>query len=148
MRCIGGTMGITFYPTVSCGELGKYTATKCVLLPASSWAGYELREHGTDERGFIRSIPVPNSAILGRIEKKAADCGGFVATKKWGGKYLYTPEQYVQWLKTWGPDWAATMDFCCENEITSGRPGVVRERQAQTTEMAYHFWNTYRDASW
>jgi hypothetical protein len=40
------------------------------------------------------------------------------------------------------------MDFCCEDEITSGTPGVVRARQQQTTEMAHHFWDTYREASW
>lgn len=139
---------ITFYPTVSKGEFGKYCNVPCALLPASSWAGYELKEHGLDKNGLIRAIPEPNAAIVSRIVKKAADCGGFVATKKWNGNYIYTPEQYVARLRTWIPDWAAMMDYCCENEITTGNPGIVRKRQEQTTEMAHHFWNMYRSEPW
>jgi hypothetical protein len=39
------------------------------------------------------------------------------------------------------------MDFCCEPKIAENH-AVVRERQQKTTEMAYHFWNTYRDVPW
>lgn len=133
-------MSITFYPTVSHGELGKYATIPRVLLPASSWAGSVLRKHGV-----VHRIPVP--ALHPETIDRAADCGGFVATRIWG-TYKYSAEQYVDWLNGWHPHWSATMDFCCEDEITSGQPGIVRERQRKTTEMAYHFWNTYRDASW
>jgi hypothetical protein len=75
-------MAITFYPTVSCGELGKYTNVPRLLLPASSWAGYELRERGLDAQGYVRRIPVPK--VPECVVDRAADCGGFVATKKWG----------------------------------------------------------------
>lgn len=40
------------------------------------------------------------------------------------------------------------MDYCCEDEITSGKPGVVRERQDRTTAMAHLFWQEYRDCPW
>jgi hypothetical protein len=129
-----------FYPTVSCGELGKYARIPRVLLPASSWAGCTLRKHG-----IVRKIPVPT--LFAETVDRAADCGGFVATKKWG-EYKYSAAQYVDWLDGWHPTWAASMDYCCEDEITSGNAGIVRTRQHLTTEMAYHFWNTYQDAPW
>lgn len=139
---------IHFYPTVSCGELGKYAQIPGALLPVSSWAGYALRRQ--EQRGLpvdmvIGPIPVPKLPEC--LIHIAADCGGFVATKKWG-KYRYTPEQYVEWLDALRPEWAAMMDYCCENEITSGRPGIVRERQKLTTEMAYKLWEDYREKSW
>jgi hypothetical protein len=77
----------------------------------------------------------------------AADSGGFVASRIWGD-YRYTVGQYVRWLDTFGPQWAATMDFCCEDELTSGKPGVVRLRQRRTTDMAWLFWELYRRADW
>jgi len=135
---------ITFYPTVSCRELGStgaYLKHDTVLLVASSFATDEVRKYG-----IVRTkLKVPHLPAC--VTEKAADCGGFVATFKWG-RYPYTPEQYVEWCYSWMPDWAATMDYCCEDEITSGNPGIVRERQDKTTQMAYHFWNTYRDAPW
>jgi hypothetical protein len=102
----------------------------CYLLPASSWA-----------RLGLRAPKLPDGI------RTAADCGGFVATKVWGD-YRYTPQQYVNWLFTFTPEWAATMDYCCEDEITGGTPGIVRFRQQRTTEMAYHFWQNYRFAPW
>lgn len=104
-----------------------------ILLPASSFARYPLRDCS------LRKVRVPS-----HITRKAADSGGFVATFLWGD-YRYTSEQYVDWLDSWSPNWAATMDYCCEDEITSGRHGVVRERQQRTTGMAYRFWDDYRD---
>ncbi len=41
-----------------------------------------------------------------------------------------------------------TEDYCCEDEITSGNPGIVRERQDKTTSMTYHFWSMYRTIPW
>lgn len=134
-------MSLTFYPTISRGELGKYLKSSCVLLVASSFAADEVRKYGK-VRG---RLPVPSLPDF--VTEKAADCGGFVATFKWG-KYPYTPEQYVEWLYGWLPQWAAMMDFCCEDEITGGKPGIVRERQQKTTEMAYHFWSNCKDAQW
>src|SRR5579872_6641649 len=131
----------TFYPTVSRDEVTKYLTTSRILLVASSFAAAEVRKYGK-VRGKIPQPNLPENTTL-----RAADCGGFVATFKWG-KYPYTPEQYVEWLYGWNPQWAATMDFCCEDEITGGKPGIVQERQQKTTDMAYHFWNTYRNAPW
>jgi len=81
------------------------------------------------------------------VKHVAADSGGFVATFKWGD-YRYTHEQYVKWLETFDPQWAATMDYCCENEITSGNAGIVRDRQKRTTELANLFWDKYRHVPW
>lgn len=135
---------ITFYPTISRGELGKYSTIPRALLPASSWARDEVKKYGV----IRKKIAVPK--IPDCMTETAADCGGFVATRKWGGEYRYTPEQYVQWLYDWTrpPQWAAMMDYCCEDEITSGNPGVVRDRQEKTTGMAYRLWDDHRDAPW
>lgn len=129
-----------FYATCSWNELAStqhqhIPADAALLLPASS---------------FRRNLPkfrVPK--LPPHVSKLAADCGGFVATFKWGG-YRYDAAEYVAWLNSWSrqPQWAATMDYCCEDEITAGKPGIVRERQSKTTEMAWHFWNKYRACGW
>src|SRR5258708_4120516 len=137
-------MSIIFYPTISRGEAGKYLdgSTTRVLLTASSYAADEVKKYGI-VRKKITTPTLPES-----ITDRAADCGGFVATFKWGGIYPYTAMQYVEWLHAWHPQWAATMDYCCEDEITTDQPGIVRARQDATTGMTYHFWHTYRDVSW
>lgn len=123
---------IEFYATTDSDSIRQYMpADVAYMLPASSWS-----------RVNMRAPKLPQ-----QVQRVAADCGGFVATKVWGD-YRYTPQQYVDWLNTFKPIWAATMDYCCEDEITSGKPGVVRERQQKTTNMARHFWNTDKDASW
>ena len=112
-----------------------------MLLVASSFAAEEVRKYG-----HVRNkIPVP--VLPQGATDVAADCGGFVATFKWGD-YRYTPEQYVAWLSAWNPSWAACMDYCCEDEITTGKPGIVLARQDKTTTMAYHFWRRWQDAPW
>lgn len=126
-------MNFTFYYTIGIDEWRPRFLQSDVplLLPASSYARYRFRR-----------IQIPS-----HITQKAADSGGFIATFKWGD-YRYTPQQYVDWLSSWEPDWAATMDYCCEDEITSGRTGVVRERQQKTTGMAWRFWDDYRTTPW
>jgi len=141
----------TFYPTVSHGELGRYAqSVNRMLLPVSSWAGYKLRQQerkGLTTERVLGAIPVPT--IPESVVEVAADCGGFVATLKWQ-TYKYDHGQYVQWLHELGSklSWAACMDFCCENEITSGKPGIIRERQDKTTAMAHTFWQLYKDVPW
>lgn len=68
-----------FYPTISRGELGKYATVSRVLLPASSWARDEVKKYGI----VRKAIPVPR--LPETVVDAAADCGGFVATRKWGG---------------------------------------------------------------
>jgi hypothetical protein len=92
-----------------------------------------------------RDGTIPPVKLPDHITERAADSGGFVATFKWGD-YRYTPTQYADWLATFGPQWAATMDYCCEPEVVGG--GLVRERQDRTTAMAYRFWQEYRAAPW
>lgn len=125
-------MTITFYATMTVDHIRPYMANVPVLLPASSWVRVKMRR--------------PN--LPPQVQEVAADSGGFVATFRWGGEYRYTPQQYVDWLNTFTPSWAATMDFCCEPPITDGKADVVRERQQRTTEMAYRFWSDYRDTPW
>lgn len=140
---------ITFYPTISCGEIGKYSLVETALLPVSSWAAYALRNQerkGLPTDQVIGAIPVPKLPAC--MKHVAADCGGFVATFKWGGKYRYSPEQYIEWLDALQPEWAAMMDYCCENEITTGKHGIVRERQQLTTGMAYRLWDDCKHKPW
>lgn len=125
-------MSLTFYATIGVDELKPYIPDVPVLLPASSYA----------RAGLNKPPKLPN-----HVKTRAADSGGFVATFKWGD-YRYSPAQYVSWLSTWTPQWAATMDYCCEDEITNGKPGIVRERQGKTTDMAWLFWFRYRSATW
>jgi hypothetical protein len=122
---------MTFYATIDADSIRPYIPDVPVLLPASSWARYNLRP----------------PKLPAHITEKAADCGGFVATKIWGD-YRYSPAQYVTWLASWSPRWAAMMDYCCEDEITAGKPGLVRERQEKTTRMARSCFRRYRNASW
>lgn len=122
---------IDFYATIRYGHTRQYMPKDVHwLLPASSWA-----------RGKLCKPSLPNGLST------AADSGGFVATKIWGD-YRYTPQQYFDWLCKFNPMWAATMDYCCEQEITGKNDGVVRERQQRTTDMAHLFWRDYRDTPW
>ncbi len=121
---------ITFYATLDADSIRSYIPAVPVLLPASSWA-----------RKGLRPPQLPP-----QLTDRAADCGGFVATLR-HRQYKYSPAQYVGWLHTWGPQWAATMDRCCEPE-TAATAGIVALRQAWTTRMAWHFWRRYRAVPW
>ena len=127
-----GPAGIQFYATIDSDSVRPYMpADVAYMLPASSWA-----------RKGLKAPKLP-----AHVTETAADCGGFVATFKWGD-YRYTPAEYVRWLTTFQPAWAATMDFCCENEITSSKAGIVGQRQWRTTEMAHLFWREYKRVPW
>lgn len=127
----------TFYATVDSDSISPKAMAHVpaglpLLLPASSWARKRL------------APPKLPAHLAGNV---AADSGGFVATFHWGD-YRYTPAEYVTWLDSFHPRWAATMDYCCEPEITGQNDGVVAERQRRTTEMAWLFWRQYRRAAW
>lgn len=120
------TNKLTFYATIDASNPSPHIPVMPLMLPASSWARFNLR-----------TPRFPAGA------ETAADCGGFVATKIWGD-YKYSPDQYVDWLERWGPTWAATMDYCCEPELAQ----VTRDRQLRTTEMAHLFWDRYAGRPW
>ncbi len=119
----------TFYATFDSDSIRSYIPQDvALLLPASSWA-----RHG---------LPSP-PAYMQSWKTKGADSGGYIASHIWG-EYRYSLEQYVTWLETWKPQWAATMDYCCEQELSV----VTRDRQEKTTCNAWQAWNNYRNASW
>lgn len=123
----------TFYTTIYPECVKGYMPATPVLLPASAWSRLGMK---------APKLPA-------HIEHAAADCGGFVATMRWGD-YRYTPAEYVAWLRSWPivPRWAATMDYCCEPEVLGKTDGVIANRQRRTTEMAHHFWSEYKRESW
>ena len=127
----GARAAVTFYATLDSDSIRPYIPAVPVMLPASSWARHGLRP----------------PKLPAHVTDTAADCGGFVATFKWGD-YQYTPAQYVDWLQSWHPTWAAMMDYCCEDEITSGNAGIVQQRQERTTALARSFWAYESDRSW
>jgi hypothetical protein len=129
----------TFYVTAAKDDTARtlwpYMPAVPTLLPAASFW----------DRAAGRFRP---AALPAHITDRAADCGGFVATFRWGGVYPFNLDQYVAWLHPFGPAWAATMDLCCEDEITGGRPGIVRQRQDETTRRAWQAWQYHYDAPW
>jgi hypothetical protein len=125
---------VTFYATVPAGDERPYMPEVPYLFPASSFARPQFK---------MRPPRIPS-----HVKDVAADCGGYVATVRWG-EYRYTPDEYVNWLRSWKttPTWAATMDFCCERDIATNKSEVML-RQDKTTDMAYLFWEQYRDCPW
>lgn len=133
-------MSITFYPTVARDQLphlGTSLVTTRVLLPATSFAAAEVRRHG-----FVKDrLPIPR--LPASVVERAADSGGFVASHRWGD-YRFTVAQYVEWLASWQPQWAALLDYCCEPELAV----LTRERQIRTTAACESIWQTYRSVPW
>jgi hypothetical protein len=127
------------YYTVPGKEIRPYMPNVPVLLSAASCA------YPQGEKIRLRPPRLPTEITL-----RAADSGGFAAMMRWGGRYPYTPRQYVNWLAQWQPKWAATMDLGVLDPDHTGPPDpeVVKARQEWTTAMAWHFWRTYRDVSW
>jgi hypothetical protein len=127
---------ITFYATVPAGGLRPSMPPVAVLLSAASFARFR---HG--EFGLFRRPTVP-----AHIREVAADSGGFVAARRFGD-YDFLAIQYVEWLYSFGPRWAATMDYPVEPELAADER-AVRERQERTTELATFLWDQFPDAPW
>lgn len=125
---------MTFYATIAAGdERPKIQPPGSYLYPASSFSLPRFK---------MRAPKLPP-----HCNDIAADCGGFVATIKWGD-YRYTPAEYVAWLDSFERlTWAATMDYCCEPAIAQDEDAIVR-RQDRTTEMGWHFWSHYKERPW
>ncbi len=119
------------------------------LLPASSWAR-PLARAGLVGSDRFDPNGIPYVKLPEGIKRTAADCGGFVATMKWGG-YPFLSNQYVAWCESIGEslEWAAIPDLCCEDELTAETDSLtVRERQDETTRLAYQFWEEYMTVPW
>ncbi len=126
-------MPVTFYATFAVDDVRPYIpAGISVLLPASSYARFRRKRDNA-----IRPAKLPD-----HVTERAADCGGYVATKVWGD-YRYTDDEYVTWLHSFRPQWAAMMDYCCEPDI-AGDAAAIAHRQARTTENAYRMWEKYK----
>lgn len=130
-----------FYYTVTRNEIRDYMPAIPVLVSAAGWT---VPQAGKKNAYRLRAPPLPAHVV-----DRGADCGGFVATVRWGGRYRFTPRQYVGWLLHLRPRWAATMDLCCVNLDAHGAlcsPGKaeVERRQQFTTEMAHYFWTQYQ----
>ncbi len=125
-----------FYATIAYDQLRKNTLhhmplDQAYLLPATSWANHQFKK----------------PLLPDGLREVAADSGGFVASRIWG-EYRFSMAQYVQWLLTFNPSWAATMDYCCEPPLTKGDKAETRRRQDKTTVNAYKHWEHYSDLPW
>lgn len=97
--------------------------------PASGWHTTSATHSGSSARGCSRQRRLYGEP---RAKKLGLEDG-----------YSYTPDEYVAWLEALGPrlSWAGTFDYCCAGATDRQ---VIRERQAQTTEMAWLFWQRYQ----
>src|SRR5882724_4482501 len=100
---LSSPMAIQFYATFAADDVRPYIPEGiAVLLPASSFARFCSKKTGALKPG---NLPP-------QVTRRAADSGGYVATKKFGD-YQYSQEQYTDWLFTFNPQWAAMRDYCC-----------------------------------
>lgn len=121
-----------FYATVDADNMRPQWMPSDVayLLPASSF--------------WRRGFPRPR---LPQGVEVAADCGGFVATRRWGS-YRFTLDDYYLWLKKIpGLRWAAIFDQCCEPGIADS-PAAIRSRQVWTRARAEEFIDAWPDVTW
>ena len=130
------------YYTVTRNEIRPNMPAVPVLVSAAGWT---VPNQAKKPAYRMRTPPLPE-----HVTERAADCGGFVATTRWGGHYRFSPDQYVGWLTKFNPKWAAIFDLCCvdmdENRqlVYPGKEEVER-RQQFTTEMAHLFWGCYQE---
>lgn len=130
------------YPAISAGEDCEYISDlERGLCVASSYAGSVMNKYC-----ILTSIPVPKLPVS--ICDRAGDWGGYRVVKDWEGKAPFTQQQYVDWLSSWEPCWAATWDYPCSDEKASSSPTVVQTRQDETTLMAWYFWHHYKNVPW
>ena len=107
-----------------------------VLLSAASFARFR---HG--KFGLFRRPKLPEY-----IPKVAADSGGFVASRR-ASDYAFVAIQYVEWLCSFAPRWAATMDFPVEPELAATAWLSASSRSAQPKWRAF-FWDQFPDVVW
>ncbi len=129
------------YYTVTRNEIRPYMPAVPVLVSAAGWT---VAQSGKKGAYRLRTPPLPTHVVA-----RGADCGGLVATLRWGGTYRFSSDHYVSWLLKWRPLWAATFDLCCVNLSEDGTlvyPGIteVQRRQRYTSDMAHLFWSCYQ----
>ncbi|MBA3531340.1 MAG: hypothetical protein H0T73_05395 [Ardenticatenales bacterium] len=137
-----------FYATLDASSIRSYQPDVPVLLPVSSFANQRLRQlarrKGRVRPDVVDQLPIPDLRHLSHI---AVDPGGYVATTRWGGRYRYSMEQYLGWLRMVQPCWAGLPDLTCQPLSSCWLP-TVPERQEAITETAWWFWERCRSASW
>jgi hypothetical protein len=140
---------IEFFATTDSDSIRPYMPSDVsYLLPASSWARPLAKK---DAEAFHPGGIPPVRGLPSHVRRTAADCGGFVATFKWGA-FPFLSSQYVGWCESIGPSlaWAAMIDLCCEEELTQHCGGSLSlyERQQETTRLALLFWEQYMSVPW
>lgn len=136
------------YYTSSSKEAYEHMPPVAVLLSAASFT-----------RQYKNGYGLLTPRLPHYVTQRAADCGGFPATLKWGGVYRFKPHQYIAWLWKWLPQWAAIFDLLCVDEQTCDGPGkkvvyvypgkeVVEDRQCFTTDKAHEFCENYCLVPW
>lgn len=118
-------MSITFYATIDHRQVKPCMTATHVMLPASAWAAVKFRPP-----------TLPEDVIA------VSDSGAYRALQI--GGYSFTIEQYVNWLNTFRPRWAATRDYVC----AFADEQTVIERQQFTSDQAWQMWRVYPDVPW
>lgn len=122
-----------FYATTDADSVGPslhpvIPAGAYLISAASWWRKYK--------RLRVTALPPQMSPLAG-------DWGGFVITLRYRFEAPpFSLDELAAWYTGMGVLWGATMDYCCEPEITS----AVRKRQEKTTNAAHEAWEEYKNA--
>ena len=76
------------YYTVTRNEIRPYMPAVPVLVSAAGWT---VRNPTKSDAYRLRAPPLPAHVV-----DRGADCGGFVATVRWGGRYRFTHKHEVK----------------------------------------------------
>jgi hypothetical protein len=63
------------------------------------------------------------------------DSGGFVAMSRYGGRFRFTAEDYLELVRRVRPLWYASMDFCCEPELRLDNEVRIADTVARLQEL-------------
>jgi len=131
--------------TIDSDSVRSWMPAVPLVLPVSSWVRKARRDPSSGQ--VLGTIPVPRLPAHLAQTDLAADGGGFVAMRRWNGRYPFTLIQFVDWLRGWQPAWAAMLDECVERAIAPSLIEIKR-RQDATTDRAYATWQQYWTEPW